>query len=471
MKLDKGTNVGLCALVLCTHASAQPLRMGYGGSVTAYDITDCDNGDHVLSVGTGAIMRIHPDGSLVWAKTIQTQSAIVGITETFSGELMVALNVNNPDSGYSCPALVRLSSDGSFLSGQYLHFADAPVRAQRFLRNVSRHMLLVRSTAIDQPMAALVGFSNAGDIDWAIAPANTDANNRFNEMSAGPNLGALLYDHDNFTGVITAVNVLGDQLWARSYGIGAQAGGVIYDAALMGNQIVFLARGASTEEPWGSFLLMRANMNGDRMVSLNYGSSDELLMRLNSSDSLLWIKRNGNDVPQFGGTVQYVNGGNTFTHVVNVNEYPGVRYFRSDASSQVGECYDDFSLTVMHPPVINSNVLDFPLIPTPVSTTSYTPIIEDVLVTEVLPCISQGVVVPPASKGPSLWPVPADDHIRIAGMVPGGRLVVRDALGRSVRSLAVTGLEQTFSVADLPVGSYLVDVPTAQGSVRLRFVK
>jgi len=129
-------------LVADEHAQAQS-RMGYVGSVSAYSLTECDNGDMILQGEAFTLLRVHADGTLVWAKTLDTPGTIAGVAETLSGDLLVAATAADPDLGVDMPALIRLSSAGELISASSLQFPDFPLRAARFMTtSIDRHVLL-----------------------------------------------------------------------------------------------------------------------------------------------------------------------------------------------------------------------------------------------------------------------------------------------------------------------------------------
>ena len=488
-----------CALSLSTSLHAQtPLRMGYGGSTSAFNITECDNGDLVLSSGSNTMQRIHADGTLVWAKSLATPYTVVGVSETLSGDLLVALNANNPDLGHAMPALVRLAADGSFIQGSYLNFPVSDVRAHRFMRTtIGRHILLVRNTTIGQDLNTLVCFNDAGAVLWAISPDGTSTV-RMNDMAPNVGGGVLVFDAEDYSGVVMAISVVGTYQWGKYYGLGAFYGGVIYGAApLPNNQIAFVGRAASFLDSWGNFLVMStdqfgtplsitgydpggqaaqygnyisSNFAGDLVLGITYGSSDEMLMHLDPQGAIAWAKRNGNDVPQFGGDVRFLSTGG-FTHLVQVNEYPGLRYFKSDLGMNVEGCYENLEVAVLNPPTVASDDLNYPLLQSSCTFTDYTVVVSDNAVEEVFPCISTALNAVAEKTGPRLSPVPATDRLRVEDLTTGSRLIVRNIAGQALFSTTATGPSEVIDVLALSPGAYLLDVWTPQGRTTLRFIK
>ena len=471
--------------------------MGYAGSIAAYHITECADGDLVL-FGNDDLLRIHGDGSIVWAKTTPAMYAILGVSETLSGELLLALNMNNPDSGYVMPVLLRLSAEGDFIQGSYLQFATSPVAASSFVRTtIGRHMLFVRDLTIEQDLNTLVCFDDAGTVLWAISPTG-DPNARFTDMAPAPGGGVYLFDAGPFDGVALSVSVLGQLQWSRSYGLGAQYGGSIAGAAsLPGNQIAFIGRAATSLDIWGDVLVMRTDQNGvpidvtgydlnadftigacsisatfdgDLVLSTNYGSSDELLMRTTAEGTPVWTKRNGDNLQQFGGDVRVLGSGG-FAHLVQANESPGLRYFRSDAALNVEGCYEDFTPTVLDPPAVGSEELIYGFQPAAVTFTDYTAVVSDIDVTEMMPCVAEGMNGPVSDVAPRVWPVPVTDRARISNLAAGGEVFLHDMTGKALRSFRVTSTELTLDLSDLPAGMYALDVPTVHGRTRLKLLK
>lgn len=92
-----------------------------------------------------------------------------------------------------------------------------------------------------------------------------------------------------------------------------------------------------------------------------------------------------------------------------------------------------------------------------------------VVLSDCYPVIS--TLVGTAWKDPlSIFPIPADDHIIINGIVAGDRLVMLDAFGRSVRVDLCTGPAHHMALVGLPSGPYLLRIVGRTGDRTARIL-
>ncbi|MEO8588215.1 MAG: T9SS type A sorting domain-containing protein [Flavobacteriales bacterium] len=474
---------------------AQPVVAGYGGSFSAGKITPCANGDFLLTDDTqGSILRIHPDGALVWARSAAMQFRFAGISETASGDLLVALNVFLPDSGYLLPALLRLDANGSLLQARYLHTGTTAVYASRLIAlGNGRHALLIRKSGTNFHM--LVCLDDGGAVVWSLTSSATPPLG-YAEITTGASGGLLALGTD-FNGAVMSISSNGAVNWARRYGLSLDAAGTLTDAVpLPSGQLAFIGRAAITSSTWGDFLVLRtqadgtpidvtpfvhgvpnnftdghitANALGDLIVSVNYGSSDELLFGLDPSMSTTWIKHNGNDIPQWGGSVHALVDG-TFIHVVKTNETPNVRYFRSDTDQNVEGCYEDFALS--QPGSLSVSYTDetSDLQPHAITFSNYSAALSELSVSEMAPCIAQSTVPPNAVPPPRAWPVPTGDELHISAIPVGSRMILCDALGKVWFERVTLQAEEVVDMSQLLPGPYFIILTSDSGSWRWKVI-
>ena len=475
-------------LILAIGATCLP-AIGQNGFRTGYDafletVCPAANGDMLITqdVYTGvappfAVMRVDSLGTPIWAQHLWTVEQVTDLVETSTHDILVATSWNDSLTQRQCPAIVKMTGDGTPVWARYFICDTVPMRVGSFVRTSDgANILAVRSVSGDR-LKALIRLNDDGQVVW-VRKLSQDWNYEFDLVVPVESGAVLVVDRRSYYNAVMKINSSGQLLWMNEYDLNGSWISRVLDAVRMPggeyrlllrpdpNHLVLVSTSVTgavlnnvnytlPDNDNIHYAEMEVNSAGQLVIAADHGNGHEILMLTDGDGTVQWIKE-ATSYQIFGGDAEFLDA----QHFVVVSgcNLPGTSsiLFRSDAALDINSCFDPYSVAVSTTSV-TITPLSYTLITPAVTVATFAPVIAPVVVGTSLPCAPLGI----ESSEPfhiGLFPDPATDRLNVtlpSALQGNAELVVFNALGAEV-SDQVFHASGALDVSCLPPGLYVV---------------